>query len=112
MTAKLFLLIFLATCLFFKGKAFAKPTLAYATEDRSVYFMQTRIEHPVDLKEDPGPSPGPDYMWIKGHWRWNDVDWVWVKGRWIKRPSQNAVWIPGYWFRKNHHWIWVEGRWK
>ena len=102
MKASLYMIFF---GIFFFWGLYAEESSAQAEvrNETSAELLLARIEHPIDLKEDPGPSPSPDYMWVKGHWRWNDVQWIWVSGRWIPRPSQDAQWVPGYWFRKHHH---------
>jgi hypothetical protein len=31
------------------------------------------------------PRPGPDYLWVPGHWAWRgrDLGYVWMPGRWV-----------------------------
>lgn len=66
---------------------------------------------PEDLEEEVSTTPGANYFWVKGHWRWQGR-WIWVKGHWHARPHENAEWTPGHWFKKHHHWIWVPGHWQ
>jgi len=70
------------------------------------------VEQPV-AKETPPPSPGPDYVWIAGHWEWDlpGKRWVWQGGSWQKPPSPGAVWQTGYWSMSNGAWTWVASHW-
>jgi hypothetical protein len=54
-------------------------------------------------------APGPNYVWIGGHWAWHGR-WVWEGGRWESRHP-GAVWINGHWDRNGPGWVWVDGRW-
>jgi len=43
---------------------------------------------PADQVEEPGPTPGTEYVWIRGRWAWNGRAWVWRHGHWeVSRPS-------------------------
>ncbi|HEY3756947.1 MAG TPA: YXWGXW repeat-containing protein [Opitutaceae bacterium] len=57
-------------------------------------------------------SPGPEYVWIGGHWGWSRRHWVWVGGYWAHRHHPGAVWIGGHWDRRPGGYVWVEGRWR
>jgi hypothetical protein len=57
------------------------------------------------------PAPGPDYVWIDGHWDWIDGHYAWQRGRWAaRRPGYHWVpprWEPaadGRWHQKTGHW--------
>jgi hypothetical protein len=73
----------------------------------------------VIVQESPPPpmverrprQPGPDFVWIEGHWSWarHRGGWVWIAGHWDRRPGY--VWIAGHWDHRREGWIWVEGRW-
>lgn len=93
-------------------------TLISEAEARTVYVEQTvpnyvmvEQQPPADLTEEIVESPGPDYIWLRGHWRY-DNGWVWARGRWERRPHAEAVWEPGYWGHKHHHYVWVGGYWR
>ena len=58
-------------------------------------------------------SPGPNYIWISGHWTW---DWrirgyVWVQGFWAFVPFPGAMWTPGFWESYRGGFRWVDARW-
>lgn len=58
------------------------------------------------------PSLGLNYIWIRGHWRW-DNRWVWETGHWQEKPHPAAVWMPGHWKQKpGYGWLWVDGHWE
>jgi hypothetical protein len=59
-----------------------------------------------------GTAPGPDYIWIDGHWGWQGGEYIWVGGRWDRRPHANAKWVPGHWKHGRRGWIWSEGHWR
>ena len=57
-------------------------------------------------------SPGPNYLWTRGYWRWNGTTYVWVPGSWVVRPRTTAVWVEGRWVRRPGGWVWVGGHWQ
>ena len=57
-------------------------------------------------------SPGANYVWTRGYWRWNGVTYVWVPGSWMVRPRPAAVYVEGHWLRRGSRWVWVAGRWR
>lgn len=57
-------------------------------------------------------SPGPNYVWTQGYWRWTGSDYVWVPGSWIVRPRVGAVYVQGHWTRTSAGWVYVPGRWQ
>lgn len=60
-------------------------------------------------------SPGFGYVWVGGHWLWED-GWYWHRGRWVMPPRRGARWTSGRWVaaRRNGHdgHRWVAGRWR
>lgn len=57
-------------------------------------------------------KPGPQYVWIRGHWRWNprSGNYVWKRGHWAaKRPGFRYV--PGKWKKVPGGFYWVPGAW-
>ena len=72
-------------------------------------LAQAPIAPPAPQVEKPPPSPGPQFVWIAGHWSWQGGRWVWDAGHWVQ--AQGA-WIPGRYQQTPQGWIYVEGRWK
>lgn len=66
---------------------------------------------PAEKVETITVSPGPNYIWLKGYWKWENSRWAWSNGHWAIRPHASAVWHPGHWDAKEHGWVWVEGHW-
>jgi hypothetical protein len=55
-------------------------------------------------------APGPDFVWIGGHWGWHGR-WVWEGGRYERHP--HGRWEAGHWdHRPGRGYVWVEGRWR
>ena len=57
-------------------------------------------------------SPGPNYVWTRGYWRWNGTTYVWVPGTWVVRPRPAAVYVEGHWLRRGSRLVWVAGYWR
>jgi hypothetical protein len=57
-------------------------------------------------------SPGANYVWTRGYWRWDGANYVWVSGSWIVRPRPAAVWVEGHWLRRGGRYVWVAGSWR
>ena len=58
------------------------------------------------------PSPGRNYLWEPGHWRWERGGYHWVGGRWIqRRRGWRGHYAPGHWQRRRGEWVWTRGRW-
>jgi hypothetical protein len=73
--------------------------------------IYVRIGPPAIIAETPPPPPGPTYVWIGGHWRWNGHKYVWVSGHYSLPPPPLAKWVPGHWVESARGWYWVEGHW-
>ena len=69
-------------------------------------------EPPAVRVESQTVSPGPNYAWTRGYWRWNGTTYVWVPGSWIVRPRPAAVYVEGHWLRRGSRWVWVAGYWR
>lgn len=85
----------------------------WKTHENQPVPSQARSSDVIVLQEPPPPysesipsSPGPDYVWFRGHWAWQDR-WVWIHGRYEQRPQ----WAEGRWDRTPTGWVWIEGRW-
>lgn len=59
-----------------------------------------------------GVAPGPDFVWIGGHWYRDRDRWAWADGRWGRRPYAHARWEEGRWEHRPRGYAWVEGRWR
>ena len=57
-------------------------------------------------------SPGPNYAWTRGYWRWSGTNYIWIPGSWIVRPRPAAVWVEGHWERRAAGWVWIAGHWR
>ena len=74
----------------------------------------------VYIREGPPPvrrevivePPGPDFVYIRGHWGYSGGGWVWVPGRWERPNGGRRHWNEGHWAHDRHGWYWVEGRWR
>lgn len=56
-------------------------------------------------------KPGPNYVWVAGHWSWKGGRYHWVNGHWLKK-KRGKVWVAGHWKKKRGRWIWVPGHWR
>jgi YXWGXW repeat-containing protein len=57
-------------------------------------------------------SPGPDYVWIDGHWAWRGQEYLWEPGRWEAKASGHRGWHKGEWKHARQGWYWQEGHWR
>jgi WXXGXW repeat (2 copies) len=64
---------------------------------------------PAVQVEKPPHSPGPQFVWIAGHWAWTGSAYAWVDGRWVQAQG---TWIPGRHVKTAEGWVYQEGRWK
>jgi len=55
--------------------------------------------------------PGPEFVWVGGHWNWSGTDYEWFPGRWVPFERGHREWQPGRWAHNRHGWYWVEGKW-
>ena len=56
--------------------------------------------------------PGPNHVWVSGHWAWKGSAYVWLSGSWVVRPHPKSVWVSGHWTRRHGTWVRVPGHWK
>lgn len=73
-----------------------------------------RERPPVEIKEVVPARPGPNHVWVGGHWGWGTQGkWEWTSGYWAVPPRQSAVWTPGHWVEgPRGGWHWIEGHWR
>jgi len=83
------------------------------------------IGHDTTSRSDPaapGPSspsaaeavpapPGPDFVWVPGHWTWHQGVQAWVPGAWLLPPRPGYGWQPGHWMAHGTEQIWLDGYW-
>jgi hypothetical protein len=77
-------------------------------EERVAYVRPAPSPEAVEVV---AVAPGPDNVYVRGHWEWDGSRYVWVISRSIRRPSPHAVWIPAHWQNSPHGWYWQAGRW-
>lgn len=65
---------------------------------------------PQDVTQ--SPSPGSDYVWVRGYYNWTGEHYVWVPGSWTEVPRPAAVWVPGQWQPTTGGYVWVAGHWR
>ena len=51
----------------------------------------TRETPPPPVAEQIYAAPGPDFVWIGGHWAWHR-HWLWIRGHWgsIRAPTSGV----------------------
>ena len=94
------------------GWAFSAAMVACAPPPhRAVYGV--RAAPPAEVVETVPPAPGPEYVWIPGHYRWDEGarGYIWVAGHWVVPPQGYRAWVPGHWVERDGGWVWVEGHW-
>jgi hypothetical protein len=69
-------------------------------------------EPPPPMVETVVVSPGPQYIWVAGRWRWYGRRWIWARGEWIIPPHHGAVWVEGRWGRRFGGVAWIDGHWR
>jgi len=103
--------------LLFAGLICAAPALLRAGELNIGINLGVPVREEVVIRDTPPPpvaeqlvpAPGPNFVWIAGHWVWRGR-WVWAPGHWeAMRPG--AAWMAGHWERHHGGYVWVEGYW-
>ncbi|HVY69122.1 MAG TPA: hypothetical protein VHH73_04305 [Verrucomicrobiae bacterium] len=56
-------------------------------------------------------SPGPNYVWVGGHWGWHNR-WTWEPGHYYARPHARAVWVDGRWNHGRRGYHYSPGHWR
>jgi len=68
---------------------------------------------PAPVYERAPYAPGPGYVWLGGHYRWDGYRYVWVPGHYVRPPYGYSSWVPGHWVnRPNGAWVWIPGHWR
>jgi hypothetical protein len=71
-----------------------------------IYLQETP---PAPRMERHERAPGPDFVWIQGHWNHHHGRWEWMRGHWDRRPGY--MYIPGHWQQEGPGWVWIEDQW-
>ena len=69
-----------------------------------------RTDPPPLKQEIRAKRPGPNYVWISGHWKWKGGGWIWVRGHWVK-SRKGKRYVPGHWATRGGRKVWIPGRW-
>jgi hypothetical protein len=59
-------------------------------------------------------APGNTYVWVCGHWDWNESswEWSWKAGHWERsRAEADWHWKAGYWVESGGTWTFHAGAW-
>jgi hypothetical protein len=92
----------------------AAPLAAPASIDIGINIgvpeVIVRSQPPPERIETVPMSPGPGYIWIRGHWAWRHEQYEWMNGHWDRVAGANQEWVPGHWAERNGGWLWIEGR--
>ncbi len=67
---------------------------------------------PRPIRELRPASPGSEFVWIPGHYKYENRAYVWVGGKYQHPEFDNIRrWEPGKWHHDRNGWFWEEGRW-
>lgn len=68
---------------------------------------------PSDISENPSQQPGPQYLWVVGHYSWDGNDFQWHAGQWAVPPNGYSNWSAGHWDQVgSNNWAYTEGHWQ
>jgi hypothetical protein len=94
------------------GFALAASAACATNPKPRVGVEYARREPPAERVEVISNAPGPDYVWVKGHWGWRRDDYEWIAGHWAVPERGFREWVPGRWEHDRSGWFYVEGRWR
>jgi hypothetical protein len=57
-------------------------------------------------------APGPEHVWVVGHWDWRRDDFEWVPGHWVRPEPGFHSWVVGRWEHEPKGWFYIEGHWR
>ena len=72
--------------------------------------VEVKIAPPAERVEVIPVAPSAEYLWIKGHWRWNGATWIWINGHYVKRRV-GWHWVPPHYEARAGIWIFIGGHW-
>ena len=96
----------------FEGTPSARHSSGSETPSPSVGKGAVTQAPPPVRVETQTVTPGPNYIWTPGYWRWTGTSYVWVSGSWVVRPRVTAVWVEGHWVHRPGGWVWIAGHWR
>ncbi|HTR98689.1 MAG TPA: hypothetical protein VML00_03000 [Bacteroidota bacterium] len=73
-------------------------------------WVGIRLGPPPPRREVVVASPGPGWVWARGHWGWYNARYRWVPGRWMA-PRAGHRWVDGRWYHRHDGWAYREGHW-
>ena len=89
------------------------PVVGCASAPPRYDRVYVRREPPPPRRKIIVESPGPDYVYIRGHWASaRDGDYVWVPGRWVRPEGRRQRWVDGHWAHDRAGWYYVDGHWR
>jgi len=78
-------------------------------EERVVYVRPAPLS--PGAAEVVATAPGPDTVYVRGHWEWDGSRYVWAVSRLVRRPLPHAVWVEAHWQNSPQGWYWQAGHW-
>lgn len=59
-------------------------------------------------------SPGPNYVWVDGSWRYNRPSraYAYRDGYWVVPARPGRTWVAGHWVQTRRGWRYREGHWR
>lgn len=94
---------------FTSGCIVERPARVYYAEPAPVVVTKAP---PAPLDEARPVAPGPDYVWIGGHWHWNGGRWVWHRGYYSRPPHRGAVWVAPRYEARAEGSVFIGGYWR
>ena len=100
--------------LVYTGLILALPALSYASDisvginlgGAGIFIHEAPPPPRVERHEH---APGPDFIWIQGHWNNHHGRWEWIRGHWDRRPGMR--YIAGHWEQRGQGWMWIDDQW-
>jgi hypothetical protein len=74
-----------------------------------VYVVERPPRPRVEVR---GAIPGPEWVWVPGHYRWQAGGYRWDDGHWDRVPRGKKHWERGHWRHDRRGWYWQDGRWR
>jgi hypothetical protein len=88
----------------------ASALLGGCVEEERVVYVHS-VPPPEDAAEVVAVTPGPNQVYLAGHWEWDGNRYVWAQSHYARRPHPHAVWLEGHWQSSQNGWFWQKGHW-